>query len=559
MPSGWKRWWRNNLNKLKKKNKNRPVFDRDFHEGSSSSNNTTPPHTQQRPFAHGIDFPGPPLPPQAVARDPFDRFGGNQEVTIPNDTDGSPRGHARATSYSRLGQNKESRSNRPASAGSPEVSIMVKVSPGVVLGIAAGCLIAGVLVCGLAFYLYGRRRQFFQQKKSNSGRDGDGAILEEMMGEKQRGGDFDPDQLHDSPTSKGRQRSRASSTSSTSTATIGTIESIDQEVREEFQRLNVAIRGHAELYYNLRPVECPDEFKKMSCSSTNLVTLNNLLGPDAPINAITTDVLLRAPETRHDTIRFVLAWVLFRFIQPDAPIEQTLLPPELVKCAQAMSRRDSQNASDQAGRRRSASLSGGRNVGARSPSPLKSNPGIGASNRQPAPSITSDPATASSATAIADERLSFARWRSMSGKLFYPVYGTGEVAHPTASTPPDPREKNVDQLVTSLVCLLQPYVAKGYGGARVRDLEAVVKSAAGFGYKLFTQKTEWEFAWSTLMSDEVVVFPALVKVGDDRGHQLRQSIVLTWEETVRLDEHVLDLVRRRESDLRTIEEAFEEF
>ncbi|KAM3424562.1 hypothetical protein BST61_g6558 [Cercospora zeina] len=137
MPSGWKRWWRNNLNKLKKKNKNRPVFDRDFHEGSSSSNDTTPPHTQQRPFAHGIDFPGPPLPPQAVARDPFDRFGGNQEVTIPNNTAaaaaaaaaaGGPRGHARAKSYSRLEQDKEVGSNRPASVSSSNSSVSFRTA-----------------------------------------------------------------------------------------------------------------------------------------------------------------------------------------------------------------------------------------------------------------------------------------------------------------------------------------------------------------------------------------------------------------------------------------------
>ncbi|KAM3424561.1 hypothetical protein BST61_g6557 [Cercospora zeina] len=428
---------------------------------------------------------------------------------------------------------------------------MAKVSAGVVAGIAVGGLIAGVLVCGFAFYIYGRRRQFFQQQKNfHSGRDGDGAILEETLGEKQRGADFDPDQLHNSPTSRPRARSRSSSTSSTSTATIGTIESIDQEVREEFHCLNVAIRGHAELYYNMRQVERPEDFKKMACD-INLVTLNNLLGPDAPINAITTDVLLQAPETRHDTIRFLLAWVLFRLIQPDAPIEQTLLPPELVKCAQAMARKASQTGTEQTGRCRSETQPGGRNVGARSPSPLKSNPGIGASNRQPA----------LSSSVVADERLSFAKWRSMSGKLFDPIYGTGKIGQPTSPQSPafpDPREKNIDQLVTSLVCLLQPYVAKGYGGARVRDLESVVKSAAGFGYKLFTQKTEWEFAWSTLMADEVVVFPALVKVGDDRGHKLRQSIVLTWEETVRLDYHVLNFVRSRDSDLRTIEEAFEE-
>ncbi|USW57049.1 hypothetical protein Slin15195_G103680 [Septoria linicola] len=400
------------------------------------------------------------------------------------------------------------------------------VSSGGAAGIGIGCLIAGVLICGLAFYVLGPRRHLWRRKKS--GIDEDGNLEESIIGEKTRGGThhIDGGCVVPTPSAEGQaSHSRSGSDSSVSTATIGTIEFIDHEVREEFHCLNVAIKGHAELYYNLRPIEEPNH-KNASCD-TNIATLTDLLGPAAPLDGIAMDCLLQEPATRHDSIRLLLAWVVFRFTQLDAPMEKTLLPPELVKCAQAMSR--SAAMVDEAAARRRSEVR-------RKPLPLNSNPGVGASNRK------------SEGSSEQDERLSFAKWREMSGKLFEPIYGAGKVKVG------DARLKNIDEMVTTLVCLLQPYVAKGYGGARVRDLENVVKAAAGFGYKLFTQRTEWEFAWSTLMSDELVVYPALVKVGDDRGHKLRQSIVLSWEETVKLNEPVLDAVQKRASDLRTIAE-----
>ena len=358
------------------------------------------------------------------------------------------------------------------------------VSSGGAAGIAIGCLIAGGLICFLTIYLIGRRQHILKKlKRSKAPDEQDGNLEESIIGEKESRsrsvGQIDPDRIIATPDpQRQHEHIRSNSSSSCSTATIGTIEGIDHEVREEFHCLNVAIKGHAELYYNLRPVEEADH-KNAACD-TNLASLADLLGPTAPLDAIAMDSLIQTPETRHDAIRLLLAWVLFRLTQPDAPLDKSLLPLELVQCAQAMSRKD---VIDEARRRSEIT---------RKPLPLNSNPGVGASNRKTAE----------------DDRVTFAKWREMSGKLFQPIYGAGKVKSG------DAREKNIGELVTTLVCLLQPYVAKGYGGARVRDLENVVKAAAGFGYKLFTQRTEWEFAWSTLMSDELVVYPALVKVGD---------------------------------------------
>jgi hypothetical protein len=352
------------------------------------------------------------------------------------------------------------------------------------------------------------------------GGDDDENFEETMIGEKSRGsgsGSGAParsNTVRTGAAAAAEGSPSARSSTSDATTTIGTIEAADQDVREQFHCLMVAIKGHAELYYTTRPVEEEDQIKY--CDE-NLPTIHDVLGPDAPVDALTMDALLRASDTRHDAIRLLLAWVILRYIQPDAPLSKTLLPAELCRCAQAMARpagREPEGDDDEARRK-----SGGTALQA------------SASASQEHVRQTGE-----------DDRVAFAKWRETSGRLFQPIFGDGSVGVY------DSREANIGELVTVLVCLLQPYVAKGYGGARVRDLENVVKAGAAFGYKLFTQRTEWEFAWSTLMADEIVVYPALVKIGDDKGHKLRQSIVLSWEETVKLNEP-LDSVSRRASGL----------
>ncbi|EME78606.1 uncharacterized protein MYCFIDRAFT_212431 [Pseudocercospora fijiensis CIRAD86] len=156
--------------------------------------------------------------------------------------------------------------------------------------------------------------------------------------------------------------------------------------------------------------------------------------------------------------------------------------------------------------------------------------------------VTTVRTTAAAASSSSDDHVAFAKWRETSGKLLEPIYGDGKVVGTK-----DSRDQNIGELVTVLVYLLQPYVAKGYGGARVRDLENVIKMAAAFGYRLFTQRPEWEFAWSTLMADEIVVYPALVKIGDEKGKRLRKSVVLEWEEVMKLPEPMEIVVSKRAS------------
>lgn len=441
------------------------------------------------------------------------------------------------------------------------------VSTGAAVGIAMGSLIAGILICGLVVDLLGGHR-YILKKRPARGADGeDGNLEESIFGEKasrsHRGGPIDPERILSTPEQQ--QNSPVSSLDSSSSS-IATIETLDQEVRQEFVNLNIAIKGHAELYYNLRPIEDEVALKSASCD-TNLSTLDDLLGPTAPLDAIAMDSLLQTPETRHEGIRLLIAWSLFRFIQLDAPVERTLLPPELVQCAQAMSRRRQDVSSgtmmttttmmmmDEEAKKKRLEIT-------RKPLPLNSNPGSGASNRVISSPPLQPPGTSTATSTIAptnaaalqeepDNRILFAKWREISGKLFPPIHApplhnlsssppfsssspphssssaaaavTNPHPHPL-TTPPNENTTTTttttphEDLITTLVCLLQPYIATGYGGARVRDLENVVAATTRLGFRLmFSSRTEWEFAWSTLMADEFVVFPALVKVGDGRG------------------------------------------
>ncbi|KXT03210.1 hypothetical protein AC578_4764 [Pseudocercospora eumusae] len=369
------------------------------------------------------------------------------------------------------------------------------VSSGGAAGIGIGCTIAGVLICGAIFFLVGRRRRKLPNDPSRNG------IEEEISIGSEKAVRPDHHTLQQNPINAPqilvtRRNTAASTSSSSSNDSLGN--ATDTETKELFHDLNVAIRGHAQLYYTTSSEIDPSQ----SCDA-NLSTLESILGTSAPVDAVAMHALLQAPETRIDAIRLLIAWAVFKYIQPDAEIERTLLPPELVKCAQAMSR---------------ASVL--ENSQVRYSIPRKPVPGSGIS----AVDITT-------VTQRSDDHIAFAKWREISGKLFEPIYGDGKVVGTK-----DSRDQNIGELVTILVCLLQPYVAKGYGGARVRDLENVIKMGAAFGYRLFTQRPEWEFAWSTLMADEIVVYPALVKIGDEKGKRLRKSIVLDWEEVVKLPE-----------------------
>lgn len=70
-------------------------------------------------------------------------------------------------------------------------------------------------------------------------------------------------------------------------------------------------------------------------------------------------------------------------------------------------------------------------------------------------------------------------------------------------------------------------------------------------FYLFLALARNESCGFSMMTATNYLFFVIVKIS---SHKLRQSIVLTWEETVKLGEPVLEAVQKRASDLRNLAE-----
>lgn len=111
-------------------------------------------------------------------------------------------------------------------------------------------------------------------------------------------------------------------------------------------------------------------------------------------------------------------------------------------------------------------------------------------------------------------------WRHALHALFAPIY-TGRL------DPRDSRKPAINDLTTSLVYTLQPYVIPGFGAGRVRDLERIVSLGAELGWEMFAHPVEWEVDWESAKREgEVVVFPALVRRSDEQGRDLERKEVV---------------------------------
>jgi hypothetical protein len=99
---------------------------------------------------------------------------------------------------------------------------------------------------------------------------------------------------------------------------------------------------------------------------------------------------------------------------------------------------------------------------------------------------------------------------------------------PTYGTRPDidqhdPRQVNIQDLVNKLHQVMQSLSGDGVYEQDSRRLTYLICEGAIFGYKVFTQPSEWTFDWSSSRSSqmpELVLFPALLKTTDDHGHFL---------------------------------------
>lgn len=76
----------------------------------------------------------------------------------------------------------------------------------------------------------------------------------------------------------------------------------------------------------------------------------------------------------------------------------------------------------------------------------------------------------------------------------------------------------------------------------------MISQGAMFGYTVFSQPSTWKFEWAassssrsggggagvTMATEEIVVFPAFVKVGDEKGQRLKSPVVMCAMETMTL-------------------------
>jgi hypothetical protein len=122
------------------------------------------------------------------------------------------------------------------------------------------------------------------------------------------------------------------------------------------------------------------------------------------------------------------------------------------------------------------------------------------------------------------------KWRQITANLLQRTYGSSSIP------PNDARMTNIQELVRRLDAILIRY-ASSTGKDRQSNLEELIKRGARFGYTLFSQPTEWTFDWEGdgNAKNELVVFPALVQVGDDEGLRLRKQLKFTDHQTIVVD------------------------
>jgi hypothetical protein len=124
------------------------------------------------------------------------------------------------------------------------------------------------------------------------------------------------------------------------------------------------------------------------------------------------------------------------------------------------------------------------------------------------------------------------KWRQITAALTQRTYGSNGIG------PNDARQHNIQQLVTKLDTVLGAFAEQANSKERLQNLEELVKRGARFGYTLFSQPTTWELDWDSGAAGKggnVVVYPALVQVGDDEGRRLSRPHRATDAQSVPVD------------------------
>jgi hypothetical protein len=133
---------------------------------------------------------------------------------------------------------------------------------------------------------------------------------------------------------------------------------------------------------------------------------------------------------------------------------------------------------------------------------------------------------------IDDHRVMFA-WRMLTSN----IYTRGRnLQGPTSAITLSQREA-IAALVEDFATAFAPYIDSRF---TVEDhlghLTSVVQAAADLGAWLFSQPCSFEFRWSPLVTplNQVIMFPAVLKVGDEQGRPLSVPHTLVEETSARI-------------------------
>lgn len=105
----------------------------------------------------------------------------------------------------------------------------------------------------------------------------------------------------------------------------------ERELASSMSSFGTMIKNHANSYFS--GSEAENGFHPQDAS---LQLLAQLLGNTSPYGPKTVNSLLANARSRAAAVRFILAWAILPNIEPTSPPENTLLPPELAQCLQAM-------------------------------------------------------------------------------------------------------------------------------------------------------------------------------------------------------------------------------
>jgi len=123
------------------------------------------------------------------------------------------------------------------------------------------------------------------------------------------------------------------------------------------------------------------------------------------------------------------------------------------------------------------------------------------------------------------------RWRAITSTLIQPTYGSN--AFPVSDT----RSRNINKLLDLLDSVLYPFASNSQDSfQRRKNLEEILKRAAGVAFLLFSQPSAWQFEWEDARAREpgsLVVFPALLQTVDETGRSLNPPQAFTQIEVSR--------------------------